>query len=212
MKLSRALQLALTTSLSFFTASTVHAIDCTTCGLLIRPSAFTGISSTSPRTTYPLGPVRPDNFFTFRLSQTGKGDGKTLTSETDLLATYTNIPCATTQTVEFFFEPISDYSYSGYTKVEVYNVNGNLPRDTSGAISATWENMKGKTGTKVGSFQMPDSEATQVRTNFRIGPAACKSELNLRLTISNTGYKSGSVDYSQDYAGYVTGLKVRVGC
>ena len=207
MKIYQTSLLALSTAVAFFSIS-AGATDCADCGVLIRPAAFYGISSTSTKTTTALGPFQPDPFLSFKLSQTG--NGKTLQSENDLVAYYSNVQCGTTS-LEFLFEPISDYDYGGNTKIDVFTVTS-IPRDANGKPVPTWDNLKTATGPLVGSFRMPNSEATQVHKNFKIGKVPCGSDVLLRLSISNSGYASGSVNYAQDYSGYVTGLKLRLGC
>ena len=183
------------------------AIERRECGTIVHPSRFWGISSQSPSATQDYGPHPPDNFLDFRVSQTG--NGKSLQSEDDLIAKFT-VPCPPSgkspYRVEFLFEPISDYSYNGNTNVDVFTVTGSLPAEP------TWNNMRTKTGAKVGSFAMPQGQ-DQVHKVFSIGQVTCKTELGFRVSVANTGCKSGSVSYAQQYYPYPeSGLRIRYGC
>ena len=195
--------LSLTLALSLLTPSTL-AVDAA-CGVVIRPQYFYGISSTTPTTNTPLGPLGspPDTYYNFKVSQTGTGT--TLTAQSDLIAVFNNIPY-TPRTLEFTFEPISDQSFTGYTKVDVFKLN-ELPRDGSGKPVPTWDNLKGKTGALVGSFTLTVGSARQ---RIRIGDVGTSDYF--RVSINDAGFKSGEVGYPQDYAFYTTGLKVRSGC
>ena len=180
---------------------------CTT----IRPANFYGISTQTKDTTQNLGPFPPDNYFDFRLSQTG--NGQSLQSENDLVSTFTNVPCPAGRkySVEFLFEPISDYGYNGITNIDVYAIKGSLPRDGTGKGIPTWNNLKTKTGSLIGSFAMPQGQ-DQVHRVYKIGQIACSKEVNLRLSITNTGYQTGGLSYAQQYAGQDSGLRLRNGC
>lgn len=193
----------LSIALAFLTHST-HAVDAA-CGVLMRPQYFFGISSTNPTTTTTLGPVvPPENYFQFKVSQTG--NGASLSSENDLVAVFNNVPYSP-RTLEFTYEPISDNYFSGYTKIDVFKLT-ELPRDGSGKPVPTWNNLKGKTGALVGSFTL--SLDNQVRQRIRIGDSG--SGDYFRISINDVGYRTGDVSYPQDYAFYQTGLKIRSGC
>ncbi len=189
--------------LTFFTYST-HAVDAA-CGVVLRPQYFFAISSTNPTITTPLGPIDPpQSYYQFKVSQTG--NGASLSSEIDLIAVFNNVPY-NPRTLEFTYEPISDSSFSGYTKIDVFKLT-DLPRDSSGKPVPTWNNLKGKTGALVGSFTL--SVDNQARQRIRIGSVGTSDYF--RVSINNGGFKTGDVSYPQDYALYQTGLKIRSGC
>ena len=194
--------------------SSVQAATVSDCDILYKPRYFFGVSSSSPSTTTQLGPNLPGRSptdYNFKFSQVG--NGKTLSSESDLIAYFdSNFPPSTSKPyVEFLYEPLSDQSFSGNTKIDIFIVNDNLPRDGNGKPVPTWDNLKGKTGALVGSFTIPLQN--QRRQNFRIGSVDTPFYgVNLRVSISNTGFKSGSVEYPQDYSHYLTGLKLRFAC
>ena len=177
------------------------------------PTNFYAISSQNPDSTEDYGPHVSGtyNYFDFRFSQTG--NGKALQSEADLVATYTKVPCGQGPILlEFLFEPISDYDYGGNTNVDIFAITGKLPRNSTGGGIPTWNNLKTKMGSLIGSFEMPQGE-DQVHRVFSIGQVACKAELNFRVSISNKGFLTGSVGYSQNYYPYAeSGLRIQYGC
>jgi len=188
------------------------------CSKLILPTNFYGISTTALDTTFDYGPHKPstDPFFEFRVSQTSDA-AQGLSEESDLIATYTGLPCQSSRpfTLEFFFDPISDYGYSGNTRVDIWYVNGDIPRDSTGKGTPTWNKMKNYALSHVGGFKMPGSEAEQVRKVFQVGGFACKKEISFRVSITNNPAppKSGSVSYYQEYGGATdTGLRIRYPC
>ena len=189
-----------------------------TCSKLILPTNFYGISTRALDTTFDYGPFKPpqDPFFEFRVSQTSDG-AQGLSEESDVIATYTNLPCKPSQlySLEFFFDPISDYSYGDNTRVDIWRVDGNIPRDSSGKGTPTWNKLKNYALIRVGGFKAPGSEAEQVRKVFQIGGFDCKKEVSFRVSITNSPAppKSGSVSYPQEYAGAKdTGLRIRYSC
>lgn len=147
-------------------------------------------------------------------------DGGTLFTETDLIATYTNIPCPPAgknpYRLEFYFQPTSDYG-NGYPepgwenfRVDVWAINGALPRNSTGGLAMTWDNMQGLTGAKVGSLNMP----TATREIEQIIPVtktlSCKKELSFRLSMTDDGgRKKGFIRYPM---GAGNGLRIRYGC
>ncbi|KAL9126729.1 MAG: hypothetical protein Q9217_004256 [Psora testacea] len=211
--------LLLLTAISLAAASALpETFEPRTCSKLILPTNFYGISSTALDTTSDYGPYKPpsDPYFNFRVSQTSDG-AQGLSEESDVIATYTGLACKSSQsyTLEFFFDPISDYGYSGNTRVDIWRVNGNIPRDINGKGTPTWNKMKNYALIYVGGFKMPASEAEQVKKVFQVGGFACKSEVSFRVSIANDSVppKSGSVSYPQEYAGATeTGLRIRYSC
>ena len=200
-------------SAALATASTLPAIlEPRTCSKLILPKKFYGISTTALDSSFDYGPHQPpsDPFFDFKFSQTSNG-AQGLSEENDLIATYTGLPCKASQSynLEFSFEPISDYSYNGDTRVDVWRVDGTIQG------SPTWNKLKNFGLIYVGGFKMPGSASEQVRKVFQIGSFACKSEINFRVSITNnpTPPKTGSTWYVQEYAGAIdTGLRIRYSC
>ena len=203
----------------FAAAPTLPAqLEPRTCSPPIQPTNFYSISSQNPTVTQDYGPVPPQNFFNFKIEQTG--NGKSIQSEDDLIATYANVPCPSSGgsqksvKLEFFFQPISDYAYSYNTRIDVFAIKGKLPRNSAGVGVPTWNNLKAKRGGLIASFTMPQSE-DQVRKVIKIASVACAKELNFRLSIANSGYQSGLVWYSQRYPpdeNPDTGLRIRYGC
>lgn len=200
------------------TSAVPESLQPRACSKLILPTNFYGISTTALDTTFDYGPHKPplDPFFDFKVSQTSNG-AQGLSEESDVIATYTNLPCTSSQTynLEFYFDPISDYSYGGNTRVDIWRVNGNIPRDSTGKGTPTWNKMKSYALSFVGGFKMPASEAEQVRKVFQVGGFACTKEVSFRVSISNnpTPPQTGSVSYVQEYAGATdTGLRIRYSC
>lgn len=194
------------------------ALEPRTCSKLILPKNFYGISTTALDTTFDYGPEKPpaEPFFNFQVSQTSDG-AQGLSEESDLIATYTGLSCKSSQsyTLEFFFDPISDYSFSANTRVDVWRIDGNIPRDKTGKGTPTWNKMKNYALIRVGGFKMPGNEVEQVKKVFQIGSFACKTEVSFRVSIVNdpTPPRSGSVSYPQEYAGATdTGLRIRYSC
>ncbi|KAG8531205.1 uncharacterized protein KY384_004563 [Bacidia gigantensis] len=201
------------TSKTLVTASPQSKPPCTK---LVLPTNFYGITNTSPAGTLDYGPHKPDPYFDFQVSQTSDG-GQGLPQESDLIATYTTLPCKSTEQyqLEFYFDPISDYSYSGpNTRIDIWRVDGNIPRDKNGKGKPTWNNIGQFAEIYVGGFKMPSSEAEQKPTSFLVGNFLCKRETSFRVSIANSKdgnpELSGSVRYPQEYAGAKeTGLRVR---
>lgn len=209
--------LLLTTATCTLASNLDVTLEPRTCSKLILPTNFYGISTTALDTTFDYGPSKTasDPFFDFKVSQTSNG-AQGLSQESDVIATYTNVPCTAGQNynLEFFFEPISDYSYGGDTRVDIWRVDGNIPRDSTGKGTPTWNKMKNFALIKVGGFKMPGSEAEQVSKVFQVGSFVCKKEVSFRVSIANESPpKDGSVEYVQEYAGATdTGLRIRYSC
>ena len=210
--------LLLTTSSLIAASALPEALKPRACSKLILPTNFYGISTTALDTTFDYGPQKPpqDPFFEFRVSQTSNG-AQGLSQESDVIATYTGLPCKASQSykLEFFFEPISDYGYGDDTRVDIWRVDGDIPRDRNGKGTPTWNKLKQYALIYVGGFKMPASEAEQVRKVFPVGSFACKKEVSFRVSITNnpTPPKTGSVSYLQQYPrGADTGLRVRYSC
>ncbi|KAL9103781.1 MAG: hypothetical protein Q9163_001190 [Psora crenata] len=187
------------TAISLAAAAAASAIPETlesrTCSKLILPTNFYGISTTALDTTFDYGPHQPpsDPYFDFEVSQTSDG-AQGLSEESDVIATYTGLPCGSSRffTLEFFFDPISDYGYSGNTRVDIWRVDGKIPRDHNGKGTPTWNAMKNYALIYVGGFKMPASEAEQVRKVFQVGGFACNTEeVSFRVSIANNN-DSGS--------------------
>ena len=212
--------LLLLAAISLVAASALpETLEPRTCSKLILPTNFYGITTAAPNATLEYGPYPPptDPFFNFQVSQASDG-AQGLSEESDLIATYTGLPCKPYRsfTLEFFFDPVSDYGYSGNnTRVDIWRVDGDIPRDQNGKGTPTWNNM-GHGLIFVGRFKMPASEAEQVRKVFRVGGFACKKEVSFRVSIANDfplPPESGWVSYPQEYAGATdTGLRIRYSC
>ncbi|KAL8704781.1 MAG: hypothetical protein Q9201_002091 [Fulgogasparrea decipioides] len=184
------------------------------CGTVLSPSNFYQIYEEPQfiNQTSGLGPFYPSGEFSFATLQEANN-----VNERDLIASFKNVPCPPQgrgpYELEFNFIPDSRYRASGNTRIDVFAINGDLPRFTypDGSVSEipTWATTNEQTGSLIGTFTLPTGAAAQSPAVIPINSFVCKPTINLRFSITNDSPAAGSVNY---FSGPTAGLRIRYGC